>query len=74
MMEQFYEKYALSMLAEGQSISSYKCMRMATSFEWNSQKLDITQTTHKHKKHSPCIDKVNWDKEAVLQTQFSWSR
>lgn len=73
-MEQFYEKDALSMLAEGQSISSYKRTRMATSFESNSQKLDRTQTTHKHKKHSPHFDKVTWDKEAVLQTLFSWSR
>ena len=49
-------------LAEGQSITSYKRMRFSQSFKTPEQKRERAQaTTLARHKHSPNFDNVQWD-------------
>ena len=60
-------------LAEGQSLSSYKRMRYAQSFETPKQKKEwAAKWGIKECKHSPSFDSVTWDKEKVLQALQNW--
>jgi len=72
MAKQFRETDVLTVLFEGQSLSSYKRQRMASSFETPTQKQERTRRPPKQRKHSPSFDKVTWDKEAVLTALKNW--
>ena len=62
---------AIHVLAEGQSISSYKRMRLAQSFETPEQKANRSNSVRK-RKHSPRFENAIWDKEQVLADLRSW--
>lgn len=73
MAKQFRETDVLTVLFEGQSLSSYKRQRMASSFETPTQKQErTTRRPPKQRKHSPSFDKVTWDEEAVLTALKNW--
>lgn len=70
---QFKENNAISVLAEGQSIASYKRMRMSQSFETPEQKRERAKNAPSApRKHSPNFDQVQWDKEGLLQRLRNW--
>ena len=70
---QFKENDAISVLAEGQSIVSYKRMRMSQSFETPEQKRERAKNARSApRKHSPNFDQVQWDKEGLLQRLRDW--
>lgn len=50
----------MSILAEAESLSSYRRKRLALYFE----KLD--QPSKKHKSHSPCDSKLTWDVDTAI--------
>ena len=62
-----------AVLAEGQSIESYKRMRLSQSFETPTEKYKRAQSTSSGtRKHSPNFENVNWDKEGLLNTLHNW--
>jgi hypothetical protein len=63
----FSEQDAISVLAEGQSLSSYKRMRMSQCFETPDKKKKRASQFPKRRKHSPSFDNATWNKERVLQ-------
>jgi len=67
------EHDALHVLAEGQSLSSYKRMRYAQSFETPKQKKErAAKWGIKEHKHSPSFDNITWDNGKVLQALQNW--
>ena len=70
---QLQENDALTVLAEGQSIASYKRMRFSQSFETPEQKRERAQATPLVcRKHSPNVDNVQWDKGGLLNRLQNW--
>ena len=70
---QLQENDALTVLAEGQSIASYKRMRFSQSFETAEQKRERAQATPLvRRKHSPNFDNVQWDKGGLLNRLQNW--
>ena len=64
---------ALNVLAENQSLSSYKRMRMSQSFENPEAKRQrYAKSTLTAKKHSPDFSKVTWDTERLQTTLSNW--
>ena len=71
--DHYHEQDAINVLADGQSLSSFKRMRMAQSFETPDQKKNRTmQCPSKPRKHSPSFDTVTWDKGNVLRDLQNW--
>ena len=74
------ENDALNVLADNQSINSYKCMRLSQSFETPQQKRErYKKQPIRQRKHLPNFDRVSWDKEKVqndLQSEekMNWSQ
>jgi len=69
----YHAQDATNILAEGQSLSSYKNMRMAESFETPEQKKEHRmQCPSKPRKHSPSFDNTTWDQESVLRDLQNW--
>ena len=66
MNEQFKQTDPLHVLAEGQSLQSYKRMRLAQSFQ------SPLNHSSSNKKHSPNFSSVEWDKEGLLHKLRSW--
>ena len=67
------ENDALNVLAENQSLNSYKRMRLSQSFETPQQKRERYQKQpFRQRKHSPKFDNVSWDKEKVQTDLQSW--
>lgn len=65
---QMGENDAITVLAENQSLNSYKCLRLSQSFETPQQtKERYEKCTPKQRKHSLLFDEVSWDKEKVQQ-------
>ncbi len=66
---QMGENDSITVLAENQSLSSYKRMRMSQSFETPEQKRSrYAKQTTRSKRHSPKFDKVKWDTETLRAT------
>ena len=61
---------ALNVLAEGQSLKSYKRLRLAQAFETSEQKRTTNPTPER--KHSPQFENARWDKERVLADLRDW--
>lgn len=59
---------AINVLAEGQSLASYKRLRLSQSFE-SPQSCERAASK---KKHSPKFDAVEWDKEGLLNRLRNW--
>ena len=73
--DHYYQQDAINVLAEGQSLCTYKRMRMAQSFETPEQKKErIKHCPSKPRKHSPTFDNIKWDKESVLRDLQNWPR
>jgi len=67
------ENDAITVLAENQSLNSYKRLRLSQSFETPQQtKERYEKCTPKQRKHSPLFDEVSWDKEKVQQDLEAW--
>lgn len=64
--DRYHEQDATSVVAEDQSLNTYKRMRMAESFE-TPEKKRRTQCLSKPRKHSPSLDTITLDKETVLR-------
>ena len=70
---QMGENDAITVLAENQSLSSYKRIRLSQSFETPQQKKDrYEKHMPKQRKHSPNFDTVSWDKDKVQQDLELW--
>ena len=70
---QMGENDAITVLAENQSLSSYKCIRLSQSFETPQEKKDrYEKHVPKQRKHSPNFDTVSWDKDKVQQDLELW--
>lgn len=70
---QIGERNAMNMLAENQSYSSYKRMRMSQSFETPEAKRARYDTNSpKPKKHSPNFANVTWDTDQLRHTLENW--
>ena len=70
---QMGENDAITVLAENQSLSSYKRIRLSQSFETPQQKKDrYEKHMPKRRKHSPNFDSVSWDKDKVQQDLEVW--
>jgi len=70
---QMGENDAITVLAENQSLNSYKRLRLSQSFETPQQtKERYEKCTPKQRKHSPLFDEVSWDKEKVQQDLETW--
>ncbi len=65
MIEHFKGSDPLQVLAERQSLQSYKRMRLCQSFQ-------SPQITPKRRKHSPNFSDVEWDKEWLLHKLRNW--
>ena len=66
---------AMNMLAECQSLKSYKRLRLAQSFETPEQKHKHNKTTSKcnaQRKHSPNYENVTWDKKKAATDLREW--
>lgn len=73
MHEQMRKTDALNVLAEGQSLKSYKRLRFTQSFETPKQKQSrVSNRPVKEQKHSPKFDNVLWNKENVLADLRAW--
>ena len=71
--KQMGDREALNVLAENQSLSSYKRMRISQSFETPESKHKCYEaSTPRAKKHSPNFDHVNWDKDKLQRTLANW--
>lgn len=71
--QQYRETDALTVLAEGQSLSSYNRIRKAQSFESPSEKQKrASEKPHKDRKHSPSFENVTWKKDEVLAALKDW--
>ena len=70
---QIGDRDAVNVLAENQSLSSYKQMRISQSFETPEAKRErYAIRPPKTKKHSPKFDRVTWDKERLHHTLVNW--
>ena len=70
---QMGQREALNMLAENQSQSFYKRMRISQSFETPEAKhCRYEENTPKPKKHSPNYANATWDSEKLRCTLESW--
>ena len=61
---------ALTLLAEGSSMQSYKRLRLSQSFEspkYKRARERVKNSTPKEKKHSPSFENATWDKVKVLE-------
>ena len=71
--DNYHAQNATNTLAEGQSLSSYKRMRTAESFETPEQKKEHgMQCPSKPRKHSPSFDNTTWDQKSVLRDLQNW--
>jgi len=69
----YHAQDATNILNEGQSLSSYKRMRMAESFETPEQKKEHRMHfPSKPRKHSPSFDNTTWDQESVPRDLQNW--
>ena len=70
---QMGERKTLNALAENQSLSNYKRMRMSQSFETPEAKRQrYAKSTLMAKKHSPDFSKESWDTERLQTTLANW--
>ena len=73
MSEQWQQTDAITLLSEGQSLASYKRIRLAQSFETPEQTRERAQTNlMKERRHSPKFENVQWDKEGLLDKLQNW--
>ena len=64
---------AMNVLAEGRSLKSYKCLRLAQAFETPEQKSNRTKTKHNpEQRHSPNFENVTWDRERAATDLREW--
>ena len=60
--DHYYQQDAINVLAAGQSLCTYKRMRMVQLFETPEQKKErIKHCPSKPKQHSPSFDNITWD-------------
>ena len=73
MSEQWQQTDAITLLSEGQSLASYKRIRLAQSFETPEQTRVRAQTNlMRERRHSPKFENVQWDKEGLLDKLQNW--
>ena len=71
--EQWQQTDAITLLSEGQSLASYKRIRLAQSFETPEQTRERAQTNlMRERRHSPKFENVQWDKEGLLDKLQNW--
>ena len=62
----------INLLAEGQSLKSYKRLRLAQAFETPEQKYNRAKCSYSKRKHSPNFENITWDKQKVLSDLREW--